>query len=286
MGFFNTIIALFIAISGIIYSSLPFDLQIRPYGSVDMEKFELMWSDEFDGDALDKTKWTGCYHSKGETLVRKGGYWNMDLATVKDGNLHISTEYFENGYQDNGKPGWYSAGLYTKEIFDQKYGYFEVRCILPKGSGMWSAFWLGCNGIAEIGNGGTDGAEIDIFESPFYSTALKNRVSTNIHYDGYGEHLKSQNVTTPLMIANNPYEEYNTYALEWNEDKYIFYVNGFRTGSSAFGGTSQVAEYLLLTVEVGGSDGIAKDGWAGPALEKGAEPTDFIVDYVRVYQYK
>ncbi len=286
MGFFNTILALFIAISGFIVSSLPFDLPFKPYGQVDMEKFQLEWSDEFEGDTLDQTKWTGCYHSENETLVRKGGYWNMDFATVKNGNLHISTKYFENGYQDNGKPGWYSGGLYTKGLFEQKEGYFEVRCILPKGSGMWSAFWLGCNGIAEVGNGGTDGAEIDIFESPFYSTPLKNRVSTNIHYDGYGEHLRSQNVSTPLMITNNPYEEYNTYALEWNEDEYIFYVNGLRTGSSSFGGTSQVAEYLLLTVEVGGSGGVAKDNWAGPALAKDAEPTDFIVDYVRVYQYK
>ena len=45
-------------------------------------------------------------------------------------------------------------------------------------------------------------------------------------------------------------------------------------------------EYLLLTVEVGGSYGNARSSWAGDALAAEAEPTDFVVDYVRAYQYK
>lgn len=287
MGVIQTIIALFISITALFSSIFPAgEAPFKVFGEVDMDKFELVWSDEFDGDSLDESKWTGCHYSENETLLRKGGYWNMDFATVKDGNLHISTEYFENGYQDNGKAGWYSSGLYTRGLFEQKQGYFEVRCILPKGNGMWSAFWLGCDGIAEVGNGGRDGAEIDVFESPYYDTVLKNRVTTNIHIDGYEQDHQQTNVSTPLIIGNNPYESYNTYAMEWNEREYVFYINGLETGRSAFGGTSQVAEYLLLSVEVGGSDGIAKDSWAGSALKKDAQPTDFIVDYVRVYQYK
>ncbi len=73
--------------------------------------------------------------------------------------------------------------------------------------------------------------------------------------------------------------------IEWNESEYIFYINGVETGRSDFGGTSRVPEYLLLTAEVGGSNGAAGTSWAGEALNTGAEPTDFVVDYVRVYQY-
>ena len=110
---------------------------------------------------------------------------------MKDGHLRIATRYYENGYK-GGNAGWYSCGLCTTGLFEQTYGYFEVRCILPKGVGMWSAF----------------------------------------------------------------------------------------------GGTSQVPEYLLLTAEVGGSNGVAGASWAGDALAKDADPSDFIIDYVRAYQYK
>ena len=280
----RTITALITAILALFSSFLPIDLIENK--RVDMSQLELTWADEFEGNTIDTTKWTGCHHKAGESLIRKGGWWNMDMASVQDGALHISTKYFPDGYQNNGKAGWYSTALYTKGLFEQKEGYFEIRCILPEGNGMWSAFWLNCDGMNNVGNGGTDGAEIDIFESAYYDSTLKNRVSSNIHYDGYFEDIKSENVTAPLIIANDPYKEYNTYGLEWNENEYIFYINGIETGRTSFGGTSQVAEYVILSVEVGGEMGTAKDNWAGTALSPDFIPTDFIVDYVRVYQYK
>ena len=88
------------------------------------------------------------------------------------------------------------------------------------------------------------------------------------------------------LLKNDPYEEFNTYGLEWNEDGYIFYVNGIETGRSDFGGASQTPEYMLLSVEVGGSDAHPGDSWAVSALTPDSETTDFIVDYVRAYQYK
>ena len=61
-----------------------------PHGrELDMSKFELTWSDEFDGDKLDLTKWDGHYYSDGDTIIRRGSYWNNSLATVSDGSLHI-----------------------------------------------------------------------------------------------------------------------------------------------------------------------------------------------------
>lgn len=252
------------------------------------EDFELVWADEFEGDTLDTDVWSGHYFNDG-TAMRKGGYWNMDFATVKDGNLHISTKYYPDGYNGNGIAGWYTCAIDTQETFSQTYGYFEVRCILPKGAGAWSAFWLMPDQVANIDGSGKDGAEIDIYESPFFSesTSLsRNRVSSAIHFDGYGDAHQSKTVCKPYIFINNPYENYNTYGLEWNEDEYIFYVNGIETGRTSFGGTSQVDEWLILSVEIGGADGVATDSWAGNALTPDIQVTDFIVDYVRVYQYK
>lgn len=270
-----------------------FDLPTYPHGKqVDMDKFELVWADEFDGDSLDDTKW-GCHGGWAAdatgSYIRKGGYWNREMCTVEDGNLHIATKYFPDGYKGNGKPGWYSAGLDTMGgRFSQTYGYYECRCILPKGVGLWSAFWLYTGDVGNIGNGGVDGAEIDIYESAKYHLdKYQNSVSSAIHYDGYGEYHESKTVHWSRITGNNPYEEYNTYGLEWNEDEYIFYINGVKAGKSKFGGACQVPEYLLLSVEVGGDNGIADESWAGPSIDTNDfDPTDFIVDYVRVYQYK
>ena len=112
-----------------------------PHGrELDMSKFELTWSDEFDGDKLDLTKWDGHYYSDGDTIIRRGSYWNNSLATVSDGSLHIATKYYPDGLNGNGKPGWYTSGIDTSRSYEQQYGYFECRCILPKGTGLWSAF--------------------------------------------------------------------------------------------------------------------------------------------------
>jgi hypothetical protein len=88
-------------------------------------------------------------------------------------------------------------------------------------------------------------------------------------------------------LDNDPYKEYNTYGLMWNEDEYIFYINGIETGRSDFGGVSKVPEYLRLSVEVDGAEGSPTLGWSGRIDWNKADtlPVDFIVDYVKVYQF-
>lgn len=256
--------------------------------TVDMSKFELTWSDEFDGDEVDMTKWEAGWWGNGNTFVRNGGWWNSDIAFVENDCLHIPTKYYENGLKNDGKAGWYSTQLTTRNSFEQKYGYFEVRCILPKGTGLWSAFWAICEGTFNVDGSGKDGSEIDIFESPFYGDSGKRDVvSSAIHYDGYDEAHKSKTIHKTHVYGSNPYEEFNTYGVEWNEKGYTFYINGHKCKETDFGGVSRVPEYLLLSVEVGGKNGIPDKSWAGDSIDTNDfEPTDFIVDYVRAYQYK
>ena len=40
-----------------------------------------------------------------------------------------------------------------------------------------------------------------------------NVVTSNIHIDGYGKEEQSENVATPFIEANDPYEEFNTYGM-------------------------------------------------------------------------
>ncbi len=41
----------------------------------------------------------------------------------------------------------------------------------------------------------------------------------------------------------------------------------------------------ILSVEVGGENAVPGESWAEGVLSDGDTPTDFIVDYVRAYQY-
>jgi beta-glucanase (GH16 family) len=247
------------------------------------------WADEFEGDALDRTKWH-CHHGDG-TTVRRGGYYNMDMVEVRDSCLHIKTEYLPEGI-DGGPPGYYSCGINTSGLFEQAFGYFEARCKLPKGPGQWAAFWLLCGGMGNADGTGHGGAEIDVFESPFYFRRwrrLHNAICANVHIDGYGKAHKTANICR-AVVPGDPYGEFHTYGLEWNEGEYTIYVDGKKCGSSRFGGTSRVPEYLILSVEVGHAggewSGVPGRSWAGDIRKSGQLPSEFVVDYVRVYQYK
>lgn len=301
-AFLKTLLSTLITFLMLFSSAAPGKLGLpsKPVGSkVDMSKFTQTWSDEFEGDEIDSGKWG----SEWWVTMRKGGYWHEDMASVKNGNLVISTQYFDNPLEnryyekwkdsinfDEYKAGYYSTILTTRGKFEQCYGYFETRCILPASNGLWSAFWLMNEGVYNVDGKGDDGTEIDVFESMYYCDHWRglDAVAANLHYDGYedGKH-QHQNVGT-FFIENNPYEEYNTYGLEWNKDEYIFYINGNEVGRSNAGGVSDNPEYLLLSVEVAGENGVAKAGNKGDitkTLKKG-ESADFVIDYVRCYQYK
>ncbi len=250
-------------------------------GTVDLSQFTLVLNDEFDGDRLNERIWS--HNSQGQ---RRGGFWDASQTTLRDGCLVIRTDYRSDGAYG---PGYYSDRIDTRGLFEQTYGYFECRCILPAAEGLWSAFWLSTKSVGKDGNPGANGTEIDVFESPLWYRGKNGRendlVTSNLHWGGYGFQTKYRNVT--ITKANNPYEEFNTYGVEWNENEYIFYVNGVETGRSKAGGVSRVPEYMQLSVEVDGVAGKPFYGWSGKITnnKNGELPAEFVVDYVRVYQY-
>lgn len=265
----------------IMFITFHLDIPCYPMGQkVDMSKFTITFEEEFEGE-LDRSIWSGHYQYGNKTVSRKGSYWNQYLAQTKDGNLVIPVVYLEEGMGGEGA-GWYSAGIDTDSDapngFSQKFGYFECRCILPKGADIWSAFWLMNSGVFNEDGSGRDGTEIDIFESDCYGDFMENSVTSNLHFDSYNE-MHQKHGAKKFLTGNNPYEEYNTYGLEWNENEYIFYINGVETFRTSFGGVSQNEEYVILSVEMKGEDGVPE------YRDASGEPAEFIVDYVRVYQY-
>src|SRR5207247_1664533 len=106
----------------------------------------LVWSDEFTGPSgalVDATRWVaeigghGWGNNELEFYTDRGRNASLD----GDGNLVIQAlrEHFEGG----GVAREYtSARLKTQGRFEQAYGRFEARIQIPRGQGIWPAFWL------------------------------------------------------------------------------------------------------------------------------------------------
>lgn len=254
---------------------------IKPSGqNLDLSKFQLVFEDNFDSDTLNTKIWTRHPNS---TDVRKGGFWTPSQAFIENNQLHIRAEYKKNGEYG---AGYYSEAINTRGAFEQTYGYFECCCKLPKGEGFWSAFWLHSDNV-KTGVPASEAMEIDIFESPYYCYKDKrNTISSNLHCSGYDIGSKSECVG--IFSVDDPYDSFNTYGVEWNENEYIFYINGVESARSSSIGVSHKNEYMILSVEVDGAGGKVSNGWSGNIKNnpQGTLPADFIVDYVRVYQYK
>lgn len=303
----------FAACGGINIKKLPSEQTL----SEELEKggYELVFEDNFDGDSLDYTKWRAGYTSP----YRRAGYYenSADTLFVKDGNLTIRTLYKDGQFGE----GWYTSWVESASPqkghtpltvdnytgFSQKYGYFEVRCMVPPSVGIWSAFWImpdegtGMTSQDVIGTG-ADGVEIDVMESPWMFQKGEKNVNVHVlHGDGYSN-TKSQK--SDSYLVPDMYTSFHTYGVMWTEKEYIFYVDGretMRTNHVVNGetlGVSQVQQYMLLTVEVAGyadkdgnlHPGINEDGtpyWCGyPDENDKTKSYDFVIDYVRVYAQK
>lgn len=253
----------------------------NPTKRVDLSKFTLTFEDEFDGE-LDRSVWSGHYTYGDSSSVRKGSYWNNNMAYTENGSLVIPLRYLSDGMGGTGA-GWYTAGLDTDSDapngFSQRFGYFECRCILPKGVDIWSAFWMMNDNVVNVDGSGRDGTEVDIMESFGYGSRIPNFIQNNLHWDGYGEAHRDSGAKKAYVIGSDPYEEFNTYGVEWNESEYIFYVNGKEYCRTSAGGVCQNPLYLILSVEMQGENATP----SGRDID--GAPAEYIVDYVRAYQY-
>lgn len=249
------------------------DLPTTPRGQeLDLTGYEVVFEDEFDGDSLNTDVWE--YRGSGP---RRGGFNAESQVRVENGNMIITGDYQTDGTYGE---GWYTGMVKLRERYCK--GYFEIRCKVNAGSGYWSAFWLQADApyTASVSKGGVGGAEIDVFESTSYDNKLgRDSVCQTIHCAGVdGEQEGFQSERLGDFYGNNIYTEYNTYGLEWTDTEYIFYINGVETRRTSFGnGVSEVPEDVIVSLEIPEEAKLAK-------LDKDTYSTEFIVDYVKIYQ--
>jgi len=219
--------------------------------------WELVWQDEFDGMHVDESKW-----ERIEGPRRKGFWDPEDVYLDGKGHLVLRTRKEKDRYS--------SGAIRTLGRFEHVFGLWVCRCRFHSEQGHWPAFWLFSSGVGRVGDQGRDGTEIDIMEKPW----LDDQIQHALHWDGYGEHHQSVGKRVRIPGVS---EGWHLFALEWNEDEYVFYVDGVETWRTQAGGVSQVPSYIKLTEEI--------DSWGGD-ITKAQLPDTFVVDYVRVYDHR
>lgn len=168
---------------------------------------------------------------------------------------------------------WTSGKITTLGKVGFQYGRIEAKIKMPKGIGMWPAFWLLGSDIQT--NPWPACGEIDIVEAKGASPKMSYGT---VHGPGYsgGDGIGG---LTPLKSFN--YSTYNVYAIEWKPDQIRWLVNDkpyFTLNKADVGEKEWVFNkefYLILNVAVGGYF----TGEVDPDLTKGT----MSVDWIRAY---
>jgi len=254
--------------------------------------YNLCWSDEFDGAALDSSKWT---YQTGIQDTETGGplYWGNNEQQyytsssgnigVADGSLYITAKKESMGDRD-----YTSARIITRGNFSFTYGYVEAKMKLPAESGLWPAFWMlpqpltATSGDNEYGSWPVNG-EIDIMEA---RGRQPDRVDATLHYAySNGTHKYS----TTSCTVDGSIDEWHVYGLEWTETYITWYIDGVAVKTCDYKSwqnsslSTQNAPFdkpffLLLNLAVGGN------------YDSGVTPGDdftsasMYVDYIRVFK--
>jgi beta-glucanase (GH16 family) len=250
--------------------------QVRGLGSFG----RLVWSDEFDGPAVDQAKWY--------VKARAEGNW-PDMPWRR--NYKSANAYVENGALvlrtvregTEASPSFSTGAVETfdygkRALFEQTFGRFEARVKFPTQAGHWCAFWMMPPNVSRVDDSGRDGTEIDIMEKAWTG----DRIQHALHWDGYGPAHKSESHKVEGMNMNDG--GWHVFRLDWYPDLYVFFVDGVETWRTWAGGVSQVPAHILLTEEIGNS-GTGPDAWGQGPIQGAALPDYFLVDYVRVWEY-
>lgn len=260
-----------------------------PVKKIDLARFDLVWQDEFDGAALDTSKWdsprqqrqgASLWHERNVSVA--GGVAKFDIRRTTDPKYRYESACIR------------SRRDYKEDLFTFRYGYIEARCRLPRHvrSDYWAGFWLLAGNMLQ----GTDddtrnGSEIDILET--FDMWNLGATKHTVHWGGYGKRHNAHGVSSgPRLELLN--DDYHTFGLCWDEERYIFYVDGqevWNTDFVGFGaekdgrrkslGTCREPAYIKMSVEAA--------PWCGPSHlweDEMPEHDELLVDYIRVYRKK
>ena len=250
--------------------------------------YGLVFNDEFNGDSLDRAKWYTRYIFASETGDQLAGerqlYADHDNHLVNGGVLRLVARRLP-GPHPGGRD--YESGMIRSD-WTFRYGYLEARVKMPRGLGVWPAFWLNSD-VAESGRMNWP-PEIDVFE--FVNNGKDDKVD-KIHIGASAAPgMRNDYVYTRpgFVAAHHDYhagfdfsDDWHTIGALWTPDRLAVYVDGVKVCEKLFhwvykDGVLGGPAHILLNLAIGGA-------WAGRyGIDDSAFPQSLAVDWVRVFQ--
>lgn len=252
----------------------------QPAAGPEYEGYQLVFADEFEGDMIDPANWS---HEVGDNWYNNEQQAYTDRTEnsyVKAGDLVIVA--LKESY--HGKE-FTSARIRSKDKRDFLYGRIEARIKLPRGDGMWPAFWMMPTDDA-YGKWAASG-EIDIMEAR--NTPVE--VRGNLHFGGEFPN-NARTGSSAYSDGSDFSQDYHLYSLEWTPNEMRWYCDnnlykttdiwwsGSNTDNGSFPAPFDKKFHILLNVAVGGDYVRCRV----PECVTAEFPQKMYIDYVRVYQ--
>lgn len=267
-----------------------FDESKPEYVAPESKYDTLVWSDEFNGDTVDETKWNiidgmanhGAIYDRYAVSIKKDGE-NSYLA-IHSKNYETTKDLIKavgwDQYQDQklkDSVTWSSGRVESKDKFSFQFGRMAVRAKPNDSQGIWPAIWLLCQD--ETGHD-----EIDVLE--YLGQDAWDAWTTN-HY-GILDNLDKKKASDGIVTKN--YEawcqDFHVFEVEWDPEIIKFFIDGVQVHSTTAGkddgrdGMHTRPMFAILETQVG-------DGWVGPVdytRQETKQDSDYLIDWVRVYQ--
>jgi beta-glucanase (GH16 family) len=230
------------------------------------QNWKLVWSDEFNYSGLpDSSKWGNEVGFVRNNELQYYTKQRIENSRVVNGNLLIigRKEAYKNA-------NYTSASLVTDGKASWAFGKVEARIKLPKGQGMWPAFWMLGQNIHSVG--WPECGEIDIMEHINNEDLLHG----TLHW--FNEKHVSSGGTTPCDVT-----KFHNYSIEWDKESVKLMLDGKKYWEvNIKDGINSTEEfhkphYIILNLAIGGD-------WPKNPDATTAFPDTMYVDYVRVYQ--
>jgi beta-glucanase (GH16 family) len=239
------------------------------------------FTDDFNGSAgsaVDGGKWQ---YETGDNVNNHELQWytsgTNNAAMDGQGHLVITAKRENPG----GNTCWYGACQYTSARLStagrhtQAYGHFESRMKLPRGQGMWPAFWMLGDNIGSVG--WPNSGELDIMENVGFEPGTVHGTLHGPGYSGSGGVGAGYTLPGGQAFADG----FHTFAVDWAPNSVTFSVDGNVYGTRTpadIAGRQWVFDhpfYIIVNLAVGGY-------WPGNPDGSTSFPQQLVVDYVHV----
>jgi len=279
--------------------------------------WKMVFSDEFEGTALDGSKWHAYQDCWGGGNKERECYTRRpDNVAVHDGQLDLTAHYETvtgpSLSEDLRKPGetpppatkpFSSGKVSTKGKFTLTYGRIEVRAKSPVGQGVWPAIWL--LPAQDLYGPWPGSGEIDVMEAVNLVVkcgscvgGVENQIYGTIHFGSNMHHYQGSSIQKAFALPKGTEGDWHTYRVDWNPDEMVWAVDGkeyervrlhnwrdplqkTKPEPAVRNAPFDRPFYLILNLAIGGEWPESHDA-SGVLLDD--YPKHFAIDWVHIYQ--